>query len=348
MKMKSIQGLLLRASVPALLVLSGCAKQANVTNEARAASLPPALVETVVAAGAGLPVRIEVTGVVQASDRATIAPKVMGTIRSIPVDLGQTVKKGDLLVKIEAAEISAKVLQAEAQLTQANRDLAREKLLLEKGASTEEIVDNLTDRVAIMEALVQEARVMFGYTDLRAPFDGSVSRIYSGEGSLSAPGMPLLELQGREGFEVEASIPESLVGDLEIGAAYSVELPSSEGRFEALLKEVSSGFDVSSRTVAVRFSLPSGAPARAGQFAKIQVLGASRDAIVVPEAAVSRIGQMERLFVVRGGVAELRLVKTGVRFDGKVEIVAGLDAGEPVVVKSEVALVEGQALTLVR
>ncbi len=348
MKRKSNQGIWVGLSVVALLFMSACSKHEGETVAKSRAALPAVKVEVAEAVGSELPVRVVVTGVVQASDRAAIAPKVMGTIVSIPVDLGESVKAGDLLVKIEAAEISAKVLQAQAQLTQASRDLERERSLLKKGASTSEIVKNLTDRATIMEAMVQEAKVMLSYTEVRAPFDGSVSRIYFDEGSLSAPGMPLIELQGNGGFEVAVSVPESLVGNLEIGSAYGVVLPSSSGHFEAVLKEVSSGFDVSSRTVAARFSLPVDAPARSGQFAKLELLGAARSAIVVPANAVSRVGQMERVFVERNGSAELRLVKTGASYDAKVEIVSGLDAGESVVVKSEAELVEGQPLSISR
>ncbi len=342
------KGFLVGAGALAVFMMNACSKHESGDSAKGARTLPTVEVAVAESVGAEIPVRVVVTGVVRASERASVAPKVMGTIRSLPVDLGQSVKAGDLLVKIEAVEISAKVLQAQAQLTQAQRDLARERSLLEKGASTSEMVKNLTDRAAIMEAMLQEAEAMLSYTEIRAPFDGTVSQIFSDEGSLSAPGMPLLELQGMGGFEVEASIPESMVGDLEIGSTYEVSLPASEGRFEAVLKEVSSGFDVSSRTVAARFSLPEGAPTRAGQFAKLEVLSKARSAIVVPERAVSQVGQMERIFVAKNGVSELRLVKTGARFDGQVEVVAGLDAGESVVVESKSALVDGQPLSLAR
>lgn len=348
MKTNLDKGILLSVGALVLLGMGACSKRAVEAPVETPPALPAALVELAVAEGVELPGRVAITGVVRASERAVIAPKVMGTIRSIPVDLGQNVRAGDLLVRIEAAEISAKVLQAQAQLTQSKRDLERERSLLEKGASTSETVKNLTDRVTIADAMLQEAKAMLGYTELRAPFDGSVSRIYSDEGSLSAPGMPLLEVQGETGYEVEASIPESLAGRLELGAYYSVSLPASEGQLQAVLKEVSSGFDISSRTVTARFSLPGGVSARSGQFAKLVVLGPSKRVVTVPQSAVSRVGQMERVFVAHEGAAQLRLVKTGARLDGDIEVLGGLDAGERVVVGGESALREGQALIVKR
>lgn len=330
----------------AAFALSACSKHEPAAVEGKRVELPSVQVQVAEASGQELPVQIGVTGVVRAKDRASIAPKVMGAISGFPVTLGQSVRAGDLLVRIEAAEITAKVLQAEAQLKQASRDLERETTLLEKGASTSEIVKNLTDRENIMKAMLDEAYAMRGYMELRAPFDGVVARIFSDVGSLAAPGMPLLEIEGSNGFEIEAAVPESLVSGLKIGSSFPVSLPSSNGRFEAELTEVSSGFDAYTRTVTARFSLPSPTSARAGQFAKLTLSGDARPAILVPESAVSRLGQMQRVFVVSGGTAHLRLVKTGITRDGKIEIVSGLDGGEQVVVEAKSALVDGQAVSL--
>lgn len=329
----------------AAFALSACSKHEPAAANGKRVELPSVRVQVVVAAGQELPVQVGVTGVVRAKDRASIAPKVMGAISAFPVSLGQSVKAGELLVRIDAAEITARVLQAEAQLKQASRDLEREKTLLEKGASTSEIVKNLADRENIMKAMLDEAYAMRGYMELRAPFDGVVARIFSDVGSLAAPGMPLLEIEGSNGFEIEAAVPESLVSGLKIGSNFPVALPSSNGSFQAELTEVSSGFDAYTRTVTARFSLPTSTAARAGQFAKLTLSGEARPAILVPEAAVSRMGQMQRVFVVREGAAHLRLVKTGIARGGKIEIVSGLDGGEQVVVGAESGLTDGQAVS---
>src|SRR5210317_2182442 len=71
--------------------------------------------------------QVEIVGTIQAVEQAQIAAKISGNIISLPVDLGSRVKKGDLLVKIKAGEISAKLQLAEAQLEQGKRNLAREK-----------------------------------------------------------------------------------------------------------------------------------------------------------------------------------------------------------------------------
>ena len=170
---------------------------------------------------------IEVTGTVRPVQRATIAAKVMGAIAELPVVLGQRVHAGDLLVKISAGEISARVVQAQSQLNQVERDLDRERKLLTKGASTPDMVKSLEDRLAMTQAMVREAEVMLGYTSVRAPFDGVVARKLASAGDLAAPGEPLLEIEGLGDFQVEAGIPDSLAPRLAPGAALAVEVPAA-------------------------------------------------------------------------------------------------------------------------
>ncbi len=326
------------------LLMVSCAKHETNHNSHRGEELPRIKASVIQVAEELSPNQVEISGVVRAKTRASIAPKVMGSISNFPIKLGQAVKKDDLLVEINAPEIREKVSQAQTQLRQAQRDLTREQSLFIKEASTAETVRNLEDRVSMMESMVTEAEAMLAYTEIRAPFDGSVSRIYADKGSLAAPGMPLLELDGNSGLEIEAGVPESLItGPIE-GGQFQAFLPSINSTFEATAVEVSSASDDQSRSVKVRFSIPSHVRARPGQFARIQLEGSKRSKIMVPVAAISKLGQMERVFVAVEDQALLRLVKTGAREGQQVEVLTGLDTGEWIVVDSTEALTDGQPL----
>jgi RND family efflux transporter MFP subunit len=291
---------------------------------------------------------IEVTGTVRPVQHAVIAAKVMGAIEEMPFALGQRVKAGDLLVKISAGEISARVLQAKSQLNQAQRDMERERDLLAKGASTSDMVKGLEDRYAMTHAMVAEAEVMLGYAMVRAPFEGVVARKTSDVGDLAAPGMPLLEIEGTGGFQIEAGIPDSLAPGLVPGASFEVDVPVAGAHFTGRLMELSSSADPSSRTVTAKISVPAGSEVRSGQFARVQVPGQSSRALFAPASAVSTLGQMERVFVVGESGAVLRLVKTGALRGSagqqNVEILSGLSNGERVVLNPPAGLREGQRL----
>ncbi|MDD3179911.1 MAG: efflux RND transporter periplasmic adaptor subunit [Opitutaceae bacterium] len=333
---------LLLVPLSTLALLAGCAKHS--TPGEAAASLPPATVRIATVQAETAPVITGVTGTIRPAQRATIAAKVMGTIQDLPVTLGQHVRAGDILARIAADEISTRVLQAQSQLNQARRDLDRERDLLAKGASTADMVKGLEDRFAMTQAMVREAEVMLGYTMIRAPFDGVVARKFAHAGDLAAPGMPLLEVEGTDAFQVEAGIPDSLVSGLSVGTTITVEVPAANATFSGNLAEVSSAADASARTVAVKIAVPAGTAVRSGQFARLQVPGESVRALLAPAAAVTSYGQMQRVFIAAGDRAELRLIKTGAAHGDRIEILAGLAEGERVVVSPPTGLREGQPL----
>lgn len=329
-------------SLAAIAALAGCGKPHREPASAHAA-LPPVAAQVHVVQVEQVPLAIEVTGTVQARQRAQVAAKLMGAIEEMPVALGQRVRAGDVLVKLAAGEISARVAQARTQLSTARRDLERERALLAKGASTNETVRNLEDRVTTTEAQVREAETLLGYALLRAPFDGVVTRKLANAGDLANPGTPLLELDGLGAFEIQAGVPETLAAKLAVGAQVPVEIPATGLTFSGRLAELSSAADADARSVAVKIAVPADAAVRSGQFARVKIPGEPRPAVWVPESAVTLFGQMERVFLVGPDRrAVLRLVKTGAHRGGRVEILSGLAAGDRVVVAPPHGLQEGQ------
>ncbi len=330
--------------VAVLLLLAGCGRHQESPTSA-APALPPAKVRLAIARTEQLPDITVVAGVVRPVQRAQLAAKVMGAIDETPVTLGQRVKAGDILAKISAGEISARVTQAQAQLNAARRDLERERGLLKQGASTADMVRGLEDRFSAAEAQVREAETMLGYATVRAPFAGVIARKLANAGDLASPGLPLLELEGTGHFQIEAAVPDSLASGLKPDAELSVEIPAAGSTFVARLAELSSSADPSAHTVLAKLDVPADAAVRSGQYARIQVPGSPMTSLTIPAEAVSAIGQMERVFVAgNDGRAALRLVKTGATRNDRVEILAGLDSGERVVVAPPAGLREGQSV----
>jgi RND family efflux transporter MFP subunit len=329
-----------------LVFLASCGRR-EAPGQSEAVSLAPIRAQVVTVHVETLPVIEEVTGTVQPVQRAQLAAKVMGAIEEMPVTLGQRVHRGDRLVSISAGEINARVAQAQSQFNEARRDLERERGLLPAGASTTDTVKGLEDRFAAAQAMLREAEVMLGYATIRAPFDGVITRKFANAGDLASPGLPLLDIEGFTGFEVEAGVPDSLAAGLAIGTPVAVEIPALGASFAGTLSELSSAADPNSHTVAAKVAVPGNAAVHSGQFARIQVPGAPVRFLLAPESAVGALGQMERIFVAGDdNRAVLRLVKTGARRGGRVEILAGLDDGERVLLAPPTGLREGQPLEI--
>jgi RND family efflux transporter MFP subunit len=338
----------------AIALLAGCGRAPEQATT-HAAALPPVRARVVTVKAESVVTTIDVTGTVRPIQRAQLAAKVMGTIEEMPFLLGQRVRQGDVLVKISAGEINARVVQAQSQLNAVQRDLQRERELLAKGASTADMVRGLEDRFTAAQAMVHEAEVMLGYATLRAPFDGLIARKLANAGDLASPGYPLLEIEGATGFEVEAGIPDSLAAGLSVGMAIEIEIGGAEGRasgaslplISGTLTELSSAADPNAHTVTAKILLPANLSVRSGQFARVLVPGAAAPELLVPATAVTSVGQMERLFVAdSNNRAVLRLIKSGARQGDRVEVLSGIDDGERIVVAAATELREGQPLEI--
>ena len=277
-----------------------------------------------------IPSLVELTGTVQAAERAAISAKVSGVVSRVAVTLGSTVAAGEVLVTLEAGEITARLRQAEAQLAQAKRHLERDRGLLARNAATPDAVRTMADQFAIAQAAHQEARSMLAYTTITAPFAGVITAKRVNAGALATPGTVLLELEDNRRLQVRTALPESLIARVRLGDRLTVHVPAAGFEAAATVAEIGPASDPGSRTGAVTLDLPAAADLRSGQFARVRVPGASAIALLVPESTVVPAGQMDRVFVIEGDTARLRLVRTGQRRDGLIEILAGLDPGEMV------------------
>nr|WP_319395324.1 efflux RND transporter periplasmic adaptor subunit [uncultured Desulfobacter sp.] len=306
--------------------------------------LPAAAVQTSIVIEQTVPTLVEVVGTLQAVERAAIAAKVTGVVTDVPVVLGSRVAQGDMLVEISAREIAAQLNQAQARLNQAGRNLARERKLLKKHATTAETVKSLQDQYAVAKAVVQEARTMVGYASITAPFSGVITAKNVHAGDLATPGTVLLRMENDQKLQAVCAVPESLVLQIKPEQSLTVTIPTAGLTIAGKVAEVAPSADPVSRTAPVTIDLPYNEKLRTGQFARVKLPGQAKTSLFVPDGTVLPQGQMERVFVAADNKAHLRLVRTGMRQDGFTEILAGLNPGETVIVKNNDHLVDGQPI----
>lgn len=306
------------------------------------ATTAPAQVKIITVHKKQLASRVEVVGTVQAADRAVIAAKISGAIVELPVVLGSRVHKGDLLVKINAQEISARVLQAEAQLAQARRNLRREEKLLQQHASTPETVKSMRDMLAIASAGYHEAASMFSYATITAPFSGVITKKIANTGDLATPGMPLLHLEDDSHLQVITAIPEASAPEVKLREQLQVTIPTIEKTVSGEIAEISPAIDPRSRTMPVKINLTDTRNLRTGMFARVALPGRPYMTLMIPKSAIVPFGQLNKVFVVDGTTARLRLVRTGLQENDLIEILSGLTAGERVIVGNNRLLISGQ------
>ena len=285
-------------------------------------------------------------GTVRPVERAAVAAKVSGTIEGLRVTLGQRVTAGQLLGRISAPEFSARLRQAQAQLAQAERDLARERELLAQNASPADLVKSLQDRVTLTRAMVGEAEAMQEYTAIRAPFEGVIAGKFVNSGDLAMPGLVLLALEGGGGIQVEVAVPFDLMQHAKPGSVVRVEVPETAVTYAGTLAEIAAAVAPDTRTVAVKINVTGSPALLSGEFVRALWPAGQLRALTVPASALSVLEQMERVFVVVDGHAQLRIIRSGFRRADRMQIQAGLEAGEIVVLSPPATLRDGSVLEI--
>lgn len=325
-----------------LLLLAACSREAPFPPTGAGPVLP---VRTAVVVLERVPILIESPATVRPAERATIAARLAGTIATFPLGLGSSVAAGDVLITLHAPETEARLRQAQAQLAEAERNAARQRTLVATGVNPADALRDAEDRLRFAQASTAEAEALLAYATVRAPFAGVITEKNVLAGDLATPGLPLLVLESTHRLRAEGTVPEKSAARLRPGDTIGVLPEDAATPVAGQIEEISAAADAVSRSVLIKVSLPAGA-ARSGQFVRLQVAGGITDAFFVPTTALTRFGQMERVFVIEAGHAVLRLVKTGRAQDGRIEILSGLNAGETVVLAPPAALRDGQPVAI--
>ncbi len=328
----------------ALALLPGCGKTRH-EQPAAQSELLPVQVRTISVQTRSVPAFEELVGTVRAKLRANIEAKASGRIVELPVVLGQKVKAGDLLARLDAPEVKARLEQAEAGFQQAERDWKRVSSLYNQQAATRADYDAAESRLEQAKASVSEARAMLDYVAVKAPFDGVVTRKDADVGDLAAPGKPLVELEDPTRLQIEADVPEAIAGRVRAGDSMAIRTGEASVELTASVAEIAPNADPVSRTFRVKLDLPPDRGLMSGQFARLAVPLGETTTMRVPASAVVQRGQMEIVFAVEKQHARLHLVKTGRLLKNEAEILSGLDSGDSVVVDNASQLVDGQPVT---
>jgi RND family efflux transporter MFP subunit len=288
----------------------------------------------------------ETVGTVRSKRHARIEAKVSGRVLEVLVVVGQTVRAGEVLVRLEVSETRARLEQARAVDEQARSDFRRLASLLERQAATPAEFESIQARARAAAAAVKELESLAGNGEIAAPFDAVVTSKSVETGDLAMPGKPLIELEDPQTMRLEVQVGESLIRHLQPGLALPVRAPSWDGPVQGVVSEISPAADPASRTLLVKLELPSTPRLRSGAFARVDLPGGRAKSLRVPSVAVIQRGQLELVFVAAEGHARLRLVKSGRVSGAETELLAGVSAGESVIVEGASGLRDGQPITV--
>lgn len=280
---------------------------------------------------------------VAARSRATLSTRLAAQVRAVHADEGQAVTAGQLLVSLSDADVRSGLAAAESALAAAAANERRIVELAKVRAATPAEGEQAAAQRAQAEAAVAAARASLGYTEIRAPFAGTVQARRVEPGDLVGPGQPMIELEGG-GLELQASLSPAETRGLAPGA--SLAFAAGAGRGTAVVTALATGGDPVSHRRALRARVTSfDGELRSGTFARLELAAAAAGpgTVWVPRSALVERGDLRGVFVAASGRAELRWLSLGEDAGDAVAVRAGLRKGEHVI-DAPGALRDGQAV----
>jgi RND family efflux transporter MFP subunit len=346
--------------VPIFGLLSSCGSRPEATIKESA----PIKVQIGIAKALSGKAVTSVSGRIEAGSSANISTRMMGNVTAVLAKPGEMVKKGDLLITIASADLSAKMAQVEASILQAKsgfenaeKDYNRFKILFDKGSASKKELENITTHYEMAKAGLEAARQMenevraqFTYTNLRAPFDGVVANTFVKIGDMANPGMPLATVEGVSNYEAVVMVPESHISKIKVDAKAIVMVKSTNTTFNGEVKEVSPSAKNTGGQFLVKIRLLDAEGVLPGMFVNANIALEDAKTVasspLVAQEALIRNGQLTGLYVLGSNdKAVLRWVRLGNEMDGKVEVISGLSEDEKYIYLPEGKLFNGAKVT---
>jgi membrane fusion protein, multidrug efflux system len=304
---------------------------------------PPAPVEVAETTAQSLTDSISAIGSLVANETAEVAADSNGRIVSVSAQDGKAVKKGDELFRLDGALLQAEVADAEARMTLAEATFRRSQTLARSQSVAQAQVDQTRAELEQARSALDLVKERQRRLIVRAPFDGHLGFRLMSEGAYVTAGTPLVRIDQISTLKVSLSIPERFYSALTIGQEVKLNADAVPGKsFRARITAINPVVDVNGRALQILAVLENAdLQLRPGMLARAQVLGASRQAVTVPESAVVPQGNESVIFAVKDGKAHRLKIATGLRRDGWVEVTSGLEAGATVITAGNSRLSDG-------
>jgi RND family efflux transporter MFP subunit len=288
-----------------------------------------------------------VESLVEAVQQATVGAQISGRILEVRADAGQQVRKGEVLMRVDAREAEEAVRAADAQYANAKLNYERNKSLKEQKFVSQAAVDKAKSDYDAATANRAAASASQSHATVVSPMTGIVARRLAEMGDMATPGKPLFIIYEPGSLRVTASVPQYRLKDMRGVKAAQVEFTELDKWVDATSVTILPTADASTHVSQVRVGLPAVPEATPGMFARVHFIIGQGDKLTVPARAVLRRGEVTAVYILNAdNRLSLRQLRLGeVVGQGEIEVLAGLAAGEKVVtdpVKAGIQLKSGK------
>lgn len=286
---------------------------------------------------------LSLSGSIEPNEVIGLRSEISGIVEELNFSEGGNVSKGQLLIKINDAELKAQLAQAKTANSLAEENERRAKLLLEKEAISQEEYDIASADYRTTESQIQLIAAQLTKTAIRAPFSGTIGLRNISQGSYITPTTDIAQLVDVSKVKLEFAIPERYAAEVKNGISVRFTVQGTNAVFTAKIYAVEPLVETATRTLRVR-ALADNRDSRLipGTFANVIFpLGTIENGLLVPAEALIPIQNGKKIFIKKDGVAKEILVETGARTDADVLVSKGLNEGDTVLTSGVMSLRDG-------
>ncbi|MDT3695139.1 MAG: efflux RND transporter periplasmic adaptor subunit [Ignavibacterium sp.] len=273
------------------------------------------------------------TGTILANEEVELKSEVAGKITKILFNEGSYVDKGDLLVKINDADLQAQLRRAESKVKLAEEKEFRQRQLRDGNLISQEEYDNTLGELNVNKADYDLIKAQIDKTEIRAPFSGTIGLRSVSEGSYLTTSTIIATFQNLNIIKIDFSIPEKYSTSVKKGDELDFKISGSATVFKAKIYAIEPKIDPGTRTLKIRAICNSNySELIPGAFANVELsLKKINDAILVPSVAIVPELKGQKVYLYKNGVVAQQNVDIGIREETSIQVVSGLNAGDTVI-----------------
>jgi RND family efflux transporter MFP subunit len=308
---------------------------------------------------------VTASGKIEAVNSANLSTRIMGYVDKIYVQVGDRVKKGQQLISISNTDLSAKLAQVNAKITEATaafynaeKDYDRFTALFNENSASQKELDDMTANYNMAKARLEgtqqmknEVNAQFSYANIRAPFNAMVTNKFINVGDMANPGVPLLEVESPDSFQVLAMVPESEILQIKDVTQVDVVVKSLNKTVKGKVVEVSTSAKNTGGQYMVKVVLDNiDVNIMSGMYTTVRFPVTKIDTtatVMIPIKAIVYSGQLTGVYTIsESNTALLRWLRLGRKMGDQIEVLSGLSSDEQYIVSSEGKLYNGVKINI--
>lgn len=293
--------------------------------------------------------KIFTNGTIIGNEEVDLRSEISGKITKISFEEGKRVKKGDLLIKINDADLQATLAKNISRLDLAKDKEFRLRQMLDKNLTSQQEYDAALSELKGVQADVEYTKALIDKTEIKAPFDGIIGLRSVSIGSYISPQTSIASIQSLNPIKIEFSVPQKYSSEIKEGKLIEFRLQTSGKNYKGKIYAVEPKIDQNTRTLLVRaIANNNNYELFPGAYVEVTIiLNQIKNALMIPTQALVPDIQGEKVFLYKAGKAEPYTVKSGIRTDKEIQLLSGVSAGDTVITSGIIQLQQDMPVQIV-